>query len=201
MVPTAVNPYRIAAATLDVPPAPAMAAERAAFIAASTPWSRRGEKSISRPSGSGSPDPIESTIRAALVATAVWKLSWFRSSVSSSWPSMRGAVTRTSGSPANTTVPSGIASTSPEKRNAGQVLEEPAPNPSVSQVGELIVAEPHLADHGERRAEAGGEQPIASRRELAHEQLEHGRVVHPTPVVAGRHRKLVAVDQQRRLGG
>ena len=94
MVPTALSPYRIAAATFDVPPAPAIAAERAAFIAASTPWSRRGEKSINRPSGSGIPAPIASTRRAAFVATAVWKLSWFSRSVSSSWPSMRCAVTR-----------------------------------------------------------------------------------------------------------
>ena len=66
------------------------------------------------------PPPIASTIRAALVAIAVWKLIWFSSSVSSSWASIRGPVTRTSGSFSNTTVPSGIASTSPENRNAAR---------------------------------------------------------------------------------
>ncbi len=55
-------------------------------------------------------------MRAALVAIIVWKLSWFRSTVSSSCASSSGAVTRTSGSFAKQAVPSGIASTSPENR-------------------------------------------------------------------------------------
>ena len=59
-------------------------------------------------------------MRAALVATIVWKLIWFRSSVSRSCASIRGAVTLTSGSFAKQTVPSGIASMSPEKRNAAR---------------------------------------------------------------------------------
>jgi hypothetical protein len=100
---------------LDVPAAPAMTAERATFIAASTPWSRRGEKSTKR-----SGRPQASRIRAALVAIAVWKLIWLSSSVSSSCPSIRRAVTRTSGSPANTTVPSGTASMSPPKRHSAR---------------------------------------------------------------------------------
>ena len=103
-----------------MPPHPATAAERATFIAASAPWSRRGEKSTTRSPAPGSPPPAASTMRAALVATIVWKLIWFRSSVSRSCASIRGAVTLTSGSFAKQTVPSGIASRSPEKRKAAR---------------------------------------------------------------------------------
>ena len=64
-----------------MPPSPAIAAERAAFIAASVPWSRRGEKSTTE-----APSPsAASTTRAALVAIIVWKLIWLSSSVSISW--------------------------------------------------------------------------------------------------------------------
>ena len=99
---------------------PAIAAARAAFIAASTPWSRRAEKSITRFPAPTSPPPAASTTRAALVAIVVWKLIWLSSSVSSSCASTRGPVTRTNGSPANTTVPSGIAAISPLKRNCSR---------------------------------------------------------------------------------
>ena len=64
----------------------------------------------------GSPPPAASATRAALVAIMVWKLTWLSSRVSTSWPSIRGAVTRSSGSLAKARVPSGIASTSPVKR-------------------------------------------------------------------------------------
>src|SRR2546427_331760 len=88
----------MAAPTFEVPPHPATAAERATFIAASIPWSRRGEKSTTRSPAPGSPPPADSTTRAALVAIIVWKLIWFRSRGSSSCASINGAVTRTSGS-------------------------------------------------------------------------------------------------------
>jgi hypothetical protein len=102
---------------LEVPAQPAIAAQRATFIAASIPWSRRGEKSITRSPWPGSPPPAASTTRAALVATIVWKLTWFSSRVSSSCASIRGPTTCTSGSLAKQRVPSGIAITSPLKRN------------------------------------------------------------------------------------
>ena len=54
----------MAAARFEVPAEPAIAAARAAFIAASVPWSRRGEKSTNR-SPAGCPPPAASAIRAA----------------------------------------------------------------------------------------------------------------------------------------
>ena len=78
-----------------------------------------------------------SRCRAALVAIAVWKLSWLSSRVSSSCPSIRGAVTRRSGSFSNTTVPSGIASTSPENRKPCEVVEERLLETDAAQVVEL----------------------------------------------------------------
>nr|WP_201776763.1 hypothetical protein [Allosalinactinospora lopnorensis] len=53
-----------------------------------------------------------------MVATLVWKVMWFSSAVSTSCASGRGALTSSSGSPANTTRPSGTAQASPVKRRS-----------------------------------------------------------------------------------
>ena len=123
-MPTAGIPHRYDAATVAVPANPAIHAERAASSPASAPWARRKPKSTTwRPAAA-------CTIRAALVATAVWNAVWFRSRLSAIWQTIRGPSTRISGSPANTTVPSGTASTSPVKvacRSASQVRAEQVP--------------------------------------------------------------------------
>ncbi len=52
--------------------------------------------------------------RAAFEATIVWNVTQFNRKVSTIWASIRGAVTRNSGSRANAISPSLIAQTSPE---------------------------------------------------------------------------------------
>jgi hypothetical protein len=65
-VPLSERPYDFPASTNDVPDAPPMYAARAVFIAASAPWSRRGEKSTKlRPAQA-------MATRAAFVAIIVW---------------------------------------------------------------------------------------------------------------------------------
>jgi hypothetical protein len=63
-------------------------------MAASTPWVRRKAKSTR------SAPPAAMRQRAALDATAVWKVTWFSRTVSTSWASAIGAVISNSGSPA-----------------------------------------------------------------------------------------------------
>ena len=74
---------------------------------ASGPWARRRPNSITVPPSAAC------TTRLALVAISVWWLMMFSSAVSTSCASKMGAVTRISGSPGNTMVPSGTAYTSP----------------------------------------------------------------------------------------
>jgi len=58
--------------------------------------------------------------RAALLAIMLWKLSRLMIRLSTNWASGSGAVTRRIGSPAKNTLPSGMASTSPVKRNSSR---------------------------------------------------------------------------------
>jgi len=102
-VPAAVSPYRRAASVLLVAVKPAMADARATASPASMPWVRRKEKSTSWA------PPAASAHRAALLAM--------------------GAVTSTSGSPANTAVPSGTAQTSPVNRNRRNASKSGSVNP------------------------------------------------------------------------
>jgi hypothetical protein len=67
------------------------------------------------------------------------------------------------------------------------------------EVGKLLRTEPQLGDDSQRWAQAGDQQPVAPRRQLSHEQFEDRRLGHPVHQIAGRHRKLVLIDQQRRL--
>ena len=114
MVPLSGMPKRRPAATSEVPAAPQIHAARAAAIAASTPWTRRAEKSTNARSRQAS------ATRAALDASIVWLATRLSSQVSTTWASTSGAVTRTSGSPANTTSPSGTAHTSPVNRRSAR---------------------------------------------------------------------------------
>ena len=66
--------------------------------------------------------------RAALVATRVWKLMMFRIGVSISWPTSSGASTRSSGSRANTAVPSGTAASETERSSAGRASRNSGAN-------------------------------------------------------------------------
>ena len=94
-------------------------------------------------------------------------------------------------------------------RDRVDVAREPEPCKVVGEAGaeadpvevvELLLAEPKLGDHPHRRRQPRDEQPPAVRGQPAHEQLEHGLLVHPPLQIALRHRQLVAVDQQRHLG-
>ena len=89
-----------------------------------------------------------------------------------------GAVMRISGSLGKQTLPSGIACTSPVKRNALQIVEQ--------VVAEAAGAfEPIDLGGGERKRlqiiervlEPGGEQEAAPRRQPAHEEFEHRLLV------------------------
>ena len=125
IVPATGRPKRRPASRFDVAPNPARHAARAASIAASAPCARRPPNSMTaRPSAA-------STTRAALLAIMVWKRTVDRSAVSTSWASASGAVTRISGSPANTGIPSSIAQTSPVKRTRGRYSSKnPGPAPA-----------------------------------------------------------------------
>ena len=81
-----------------------------------------------------------------------------------------------------------------------EVAQELVVEAERSQVLDLGRPEAHLGDHPQRRAEPAGDQPVAMGRQPADEELEDGTVVAAEAVVAGRHRDLVPVDQQRRLG-
>lgn len=128
MVPAAWSPKRRVAAVLLVAAKPTIAEQRATAMAASRPWQRRMAKSISWAPAAASRQ------RAALEATAVWKLTRFSRVVSTSWASAMGAVTSSSGSPASTSRPSGTAHTSPVNRsrpNAARAdWSKPAASPS-----------------------------------------------------------------------
>ena len=100
------------ASTLLVPVAPPTQAARAALRPPSGPWARR------RPNSITSAPAAAWQIRAALVATSVWKLRVLSNSVSTSWVSASVPVTVSSGSLANTRVPSGGATTVPRKRKS-----------------------------------------------------------------------------------
>src|SRR6266542_4389527 len=71
MVPAACRPNRRAASTLLVATNPTIAEARATAMAASTPWVRRKAKSTR------SAPAAAMRQRAALDATAVWKVTWF----------------------------------------------------------------------------------------------------------------------------
>jgi len=110
-------------ATLLVAANPAIADARATASAASIPWVRRKEKSTS------CAPRAASTQRAALAATAVWNVTWLSSTVSASCASATGPVTSSSGSPANTTRPSGTARTSPVNRRPANTPRMSSPYP------------------------------------------------------------------------
>jgi hypothetical protein len=99
------------------------AEERATARLASMPWVRRNAKSAS------CAPPAASTQRAALVATAVWNVTWLSSTVSASCASATGAVTSSRGSPAKTTCPSGTARTSPVNRSPANARRVSSPYP------------------------------------------------------------------------
>ena len=88
----------------------------------------------------------------------------------------------------------------PRKAQAREVVQERLLEPDAVQVLELARAEPHRLDEREGRAGARRQEPLALRRQLPHEQLEHRHVVHAAAVIARGHRELVLVDQQRCLG-
>ena len=91
-----------------------MKAARAASTPASMPCARRAPNStIWRPAAAP-------TIRAARLATDVWKATIARSAVSTSCASGSGAVTRSSGAGGNTGTPSSTAHTSPLKPTRGR---------------------------------------------------------------------------------
>ncbi len=103
---------RYPVSTHEVPTQPPRHAARAARTAASTPWARRAPNSTTaRPLAA-------STTRRAFVAIIVWNNSVDSNAVSTIWASGNEAVTRISGSPAKTGVPSGMAQTSPRNRKS-----------------------------------------------------------------------------------
>jgi len=100
--------------------------QRATAMAASMRWVRRKAKSTS------SAPPAARRQRAALEATAVWKVTWLSRAVSTSCASAIGAVASSSGSPANTTRPSGTAQTSPVNRSRPNASTVARSKPRVS---------------------------------------------------------------------
>jgi hypothetical protein len=91
-----------------------MKAAREAASAPLTPWARRS------PNSSTVPCSEASQMRAALVATRVWKLRMLSTTLSKSWAWISGACTRSSGSLGNTTLPSSMAKMSPVKRSVAR---------------------------------------------------------------------------------
>ena len=153
IVPLSGMPNRRPAATSEVPAAPQIQAARAAAMAASTPWSRRAEKSTNDRS------PQARATRAALDASIVWLAMRLSSHVSTTWASTSGAVTRTIGSPANTTSPSGTAQTSPVKRrSARRSRNSLGERPEAAEVGDVAVVEAPRLEAGE-----GVVEPAATR--------------------------------------
>jgi hypothetical protein len=82
---------------------------------------------------------------------------------------------------------------------AGEVVKERVRKPEAAQVRKLVGSETHLLDERQRGSDARDEQPVAVRRQIAREQLEHRRLVHAAQEVAGRHRQLVLVHHHRGL--
>ena len=107
------------ARTLEVAAQPPIHAARLAESAPSNPCARRSPNS-----STGSPRAAITT-RAALVATSDWKLIALSTADSTSWHCRMGPATRSIGSSGNTTVPSGTASTSQEKRSAPRCSRKP----------------------------------------------------------------------------
>ena len=114
IVPASGRPKARPASTSDVPLQPPMNAARPASAPASAPWARRAPSS-----NTGRPAAARTT-RDARLATDVWNNTVDSSAVSTICPSMRGAVTRSSGSFGKTGSPSATAQTSPLKRNPGR---------------------------------------------------------------------------------
>ena len=102
-------PNSLPASTLEVDAQPPTTAARLAQRPPAAPWARR------RPNSATGAWAAWHT-RAAFVAMSVSKFTQFRSAVSISWQSMMGPHTRTIGSCGNTTVPSGTASMSTDRR-------------------------------------------------------------------------------------
>jgi hypothetical protein len=120
----------------------------------------------------------------------VWKLIWLSRTVSISWASIRGAVTRRRGS-------FDVA----REAEAGEVVQELLVEQiERAQVLELLGAVAELAQDLERRSQARGQKPVPLRRQAAREELEDRLVVHVAPEIAGRHRELVEVDEKRGSG-
>ena len=120
----------------------------------------------------------------------------FISRVSTSCARGSGAVIRRIGSFGKKIVPSGMASTSPVKRNPARTCEEPA-----SEAGRpnqaLVGREAQCLQEMHRLLEASGHQEAAPRRQLAEEQFEHRRLRHPMGGVCLQHGEFVAIGQQR----
>ena len=112
-----------------------------------------------------------------------------------------GPVTRSSGSCANTTVPSGTASTAHVKRSAPSVVEEPAleqrrPIGAAErrEVVEIALVEAQPLEQLERGLDARRDRVAAAERRLAERQVEDGLALRDALLpVAVRHRELVQV--------
>ena len=148
-------------------------AARAASSPACGPCARREPKSkTARP-----PPPIMA--RAAFEATSVCTVSVVIKNVSTSWAWASGAVTRSSGSPANTAVPSGTAHTSPAKRKVGQPVEPVrAGQPESRMIAEIIDlfgGEGKMPQVVDVLFQPGGDEKIAARGQSADPQLERAR--------------------------
>ena len=84
------------------------------------------------------------------------------SQVSTSWASTSGAVTRTSGSPANTTSPSGTAHTSPVNRRSARRSRNAGGNSAqAGEVGDVALVEAPRLEPGEGVVEPGGDEEPA----------------------------------------
>ena len=118
--------------------------------------------------------------------------------VSTSCASGSGAVTRRIGSSAKNSVPSGMAWTSPVKRNPDEIIEEaPAEPAAPGEPVDLFRREPQVFQEVERRREARRHEEAAPRRQLAEEELEHRRAGEPMLEIGLEHVELIEIGQQR----
>ena len=124
IVPNTGMPYILPASTLLVPANPTKYAARASLLDASAPWVRRAAKSTTVL-------PLAAcTTLEALVAKIVWRLIWLSRQVSTICPSIMGAVTSITGSPAKKIEPSFMARTLPLKRRLDSCSRKPSSNRS-----------------------------------------------------------------------
>ena len=125
--------------------------------------------------------------------------------VSASCAWSRGPRIRTSGSCGKTTVPSGMASTSPAKRNCREAVEEGRLEqraaigvPQGRQVRQVLRRVAERVEDLDRVGQPGHDRVAAVERPRPEGQIEDGLAVgDPGIDVAGGHRQLVEVGERR----